>query len=154
MRDWKSILGVTLVFVLGMLAGAFISLTFAHHRVTTLLQRGSPAFEQLLERRLSRGLDLDADQRTHFHEAFMNNIAQRRQVQLQVQPQMQALNAQTAHELRAILNPNQLAVFRHNLAEFRKRYGTPGMSNGRAFDADAESSPDELGSTNAAPNHG
>jgi hypothetical protein len=130
MHDWKSSLGVILVFVLGVLAGAFLSLAFMHHRVTLALERGSPAYEQFLERRLSRGLELDASQREKFHDVLIANIEQRKKLQVQLQPQMQELNLETHRELRGILKPDQMATLRENLQDFRHRFGSPGLGTG------------------------
>ena len=146
MRDWKSLLGIILIFVLGGLAGAFVSLAVIHHRTTVLLKRGSLAYEELLERHLSRGLHLDPDQQTRFHDVFMSNIAERKKIQAQIQPQMRALNGQTGQQLRSILTPDQLQQFRYNLAEFRRRFGPPGLR----VDAPKEAVNQSAG-TNAVP---
>jgi hypothetical protein len=156
MRDWKSMLGVVLVFVLGCLAGVFVSLAFVHHRVDRMLQRGSPAYEQMLEWHLSHGLHLNSDQRERFHETFVTNIEERKKIQAQLQPQIRALNNQTHQEIKAILTPEQMQQFRHNLAEFRRRFGPPGLGGGRAMNPVASpaittnAAPTETG-TNAVP---
>jgi hypothetical protein len=152
MHDWKSSLGVILIFVLGALAGAFISLAFVHHRVAVALERGSPAYEQMLERRLSRGLDLDVNQRQRFHDALTGNIEQRKRLQMQLQPQMQELNLETRRELRDILKPGQLATLRQNLQDFRRRFGSRGLgAGGRHLDALDEAPSTNYASTNLAP---
>jgi hypothetical protein len=155
MRDWKSLLGVILIFVLGGLAGAFVSLAVVHHRTTVLLKRGSLAYEEMLERHLSHGLNLDPSQQERFHDVFMSNIEARKKIQAQIQPQMRALNGQTGQQLRSILTPDQLQKFRHNLVEFRRRFGSPGLSGGalkEAANASANTNavPDDIG-TNPAP---
>jgi hypothetical protein len=155
MRDWKSLVGIILVFVLGGLAGAFISLAVVHHRTTVILKRGSLAYEQMLEWHLSHGLNLDPGQRDRFHQAFMSNIEERKEIQAQIQPQMRTLNEQTGQEIRSILTPDQLLQFRHNLADFRRRFGAPGF-NPRALQSGSPSAQmtneaaGEIG-TNSAP---
>jgi hypothetical protein len=138
MRDWKSLVGIILVFVLGGFAGAFISLAVVHHRTTVFLKRGSLAYEQMLEWHLSHGLHLDPDQRERFHQAFMTNIEERKEIQAQIQPRMRTLNEQTGREIRSILTPDQLQQFRSNLADFRRRFGPPGF-NPRALQPGAPS---------------
>jgi hypothetical protein len=153
-RDWKSTLGILLIFVLGCLAGAFLSLAVVHHRVVQMLQRGSPAYEQFLERRLSRGLHLDAGQREKFHEALVANIEARKKIQLQVQPQVQPqiqeANEQTRQQIRGILQPEQLATLRQNIEDFRRRFGAPGLG-GRGLTEEASSTTNTppLAGTNA-----
>jgi hypothetical protein len=155
MRDWKSLLGVILIFVLGALAGVFISLAVVHHRTTVFLKRGSLAYEQMLEWHLSHGLHLDPGQRERFHEAFMSNIEERKKIQAQIQPQMRTLNEQTGQEIRSILTQDQLLQFRQNLVEFRRRFGPPGLGGaalkgGPAPTMTTNTVPDEVG-TNPAP---
>ena len=153
LRDWKSTLAVMLVFALGVAAGLFLGFIIMRQHVNAALRRDSPAYEQLLERRLSRGLHLDDGQRERFHEALMTNIEQRKQLQLQLQPQVQALNFETRRELRSILDAQQLATFRQNLEDFRRRFGNPGLGGGRGLDAAAGGTNNvpPIGSTNAAP---
>jgi uncharacterized iron-regulated membrane protein len=152
-RDWKSTLGVLLVFVLGLLAGSFLTLSLVHHRVVQMLQRGSPAYEQFLEKSLSRGLHLDAGQREKFHEALVANIEERKkiqqQVQPQIQPQIQQVNEQTRQEIRGILQPDQLATLRRNLEDFRRRFGTPGLGGApREQEADSGTNVPPIAGTN------
>jgi hypothetical protein len=142
MRDWKSTLAVMLVFALGCAAGVLVAFIVMRQHVTSVLQRDSPAYEQILERRLTRGLDLDESQRERFHEALTANIEARKSLQKQIQPQVQALNIQTRRELRSILKPEQFAIFRRNLEDFRRRFGSPGLG-GRGIDQ-------AVGDTNAA----
>jgi uncharacterized protein YneF (UPF0154 family) len=153
LRDWKSTLAVMLVFALGVAAGLFLGFIIMRQHVNAALRRDSPAYEQLLERRLSRGLRLDDSQRARFHETLMANIEQRKQLQKQLQPQIQALNLETARELRSIFTPQQLATFRQNLEDFRRRFGAPGLGGGRALDpvADSTNNVMPIGSTNAVP---
>jgi hypothetical protein len=141
LRDWKSTLAVMLVFALGGVAGLLVGFIVMHHRTAVLLQRGSPAYEQMLERRLSRGLDLDAGQE------------ERKKLQEQLQPQVQALNIQTRRELHALLTPEQLATFRQNLEDFRRRFGAPGLGGREVEQAAGETNNGALpiGSTNTAP---
>jgi hypothetical protein len=127
LRDWKSTLAVMLVFALGVAAGLFLGFIVMHQHVNAALRHDSPAYEQLLERRLSRNLHLDDGQRERFHQALMTNIEQRKQLQLQLQPQMQTLNQETRRELRSILNAQQLAIFRQNMEDFRRRFGGPSL---------------------------
>jgi hypothetical protein len=141
MRDWKSTLAVMLVFALGCVAGVFVAFIVMRQHVAALLQRDSPAYEQLLEHRLSRGLDLDATQRERFHNALISNIEARKSLQKELQPQVQALNLQIRQELRSILTPEQLVIFRRNMEDFRRRIGPPGLG-GRGFD--------QAGGTNVA----
>jgi hypothetical protein len=153
MGQGKSILGVLLVFVLGGLAGGFLALSIAHRWELAAIQRGSPAYEQFLERRLVRGLDLTDDQRERFHEALVSNIKARQDLQRELQPQMQELNVELGRAMRVNLKPDQLATFRQNLKDFRQRFGAPGIGTGPKLAApDDPASVSGGASTNLAPN--
>jgi hypothetical protein len=153
LRDWKSTLAVMLVFALGVAAGLFLGFIIMHQHVAAALHRDSPAYEQLLERRLSRGLQLDDNQRQRLHEALMTNIDARKQLQVQLQPQVQALNQETRREIRSILTPAQLAIFHQNMEDFRRRFGAPGLGGSRGFEPVAGSTNADMpiGTTNAVP---
>lgn len=144
-RDWKSIFGVLAVFALGGVAGVLLAFIVVHHRVGQLMRPGSPAYEQMVERRLSRGLHLDADQRERFHAALAANIEARKKLQQQIQPQVQQLNLETRREMGAILSPGQRETFHRNLQDFRRRFGVPGLGGGPVQENAT------IGATNAAP---
>lgn len=144
-RDWKSILGVLIVFALGGVAGLLLGFIVVHHRVVQLMRPGSPAYEQMLERRLSRGLHLDADQREKFHAVLAENIEARQRLQVQLQPQVQQIKGETKRELGEFLTLKQRETLRGNLEDFRRRFGMPGLG-GRAGGDEMP-----IGSTNSPP---
>lgn len=131
----KTFFGVLLVFVLGCAAGILVSSIYFSHRAAVFLQRGAPAFVEVLERRMTQGLNLDANQKEQIHQIFMDNLQERKKLQAQIQPQVQALNWQTVRQIKTVLRPEQMEAFHGNLAEFRRRFGRnrPGI---QALDPD------------------
>ena len=139
----KAIAGVLLVFLLGCAAGTLASSAFFIHRGAVFLQRGAPAYVDILERRLTRGLSLDATQKTQIHDAFMSNLEERKKLQLQIQPQVRDLNQQTFRQIKTILHPDQVEGFQKNLAELHRRLGrlgaaTEGTEEGASAPSNAE----------------
>jgi hypothetical protein len=120
---WKATVGVALVFVLGCLTGVLGSGVFFAHRTTVFLQRGSAGYVELLEWRLTRNLDLDADQKEKIHGYFMENLSDRKQLQAQMQPSVQKVNQLMVQNIKSVLRPDQIRIFHQNLTEFRKRLG-------------------------------
>lgn len=120
---WKAILGIMLVFIFGCFFGALATSAFFYHRTTQLLQRGPEGVADILERRMTRNLGLDANQRQQIHACFMNNVTQRRALQVQIQPQIQMLNRETLQQINAVLRPDQQEQLRQNLIQFRQRFG-------------------------------
>jgi hypothetical protein len=147
---YKATLGVILIFILGSLAGCLVTSIYFHHRNAVLFQRGAPAYIELVQRRLTRNLALDPTQKQSVAEFFMQNLEQRQKLQAQIQPQVQALNLQTVQQIRSVLNPDQAALFRENLEEFRKRFGRPALK-AHIFDHPSADAPAGSPATNAAP---
>ena len=120
---WKAVCGVVLVFLLGCLSG-WIGASLVHYRQTTqFLQGGPEAVAKLLETRMTRNLNLDENQRQKVHQLFMDNLVQRRQLQMQIQPQVQLVNRETFEEINVLLRPDQQKIFRENITLFRQRTG-------------------------------
>jgi hypothetical protein len=137
--SWRAFLGVGLVFLLGVLAGSLITAVHFKHRATLFFQRGTPAYVELLERSLTRGMTLDDAQRQQIHDSFLQNIEGRKKLQAQIQPQVRELNQETMQQIRSILRPDQVATFQENLAAFRRRFGQA-AATARDMDQPAEAS--------------
>jgi hypothetical protein len=121
--QWKAVLGVILIFLFGWASGALCTTLFFAHRTEELIKRGPETVVDLLERRLTRNLHLDADQQQQIHGLFMENVNERRELQRQIQPEVQRLNWQTFRQISAILRPEQRQILRQNLETFRQRFG-------------------------------
>jgi hypothetical protein len=121
--NWRAVTGVLLVFVFGCISG-WLSASALHYRQTTLmLQSGPDGIAALWENRTTRNLGLDDNQRKQIHEIFMENLAQRKELQKEILPQVQALNHATLKQIVAVLDPGQADLFRKNIAFFRQHYG-------------------------------
>jgi hypothetical protein len=132
---WKAILGIILVFIFGCLFGALATSAFFYHRTAEFLQRGPEGMADLLERRMTRNLGLNEDQQRQIHACFMNNADARRELQVQIQPQIQTLNREMLQQINAILRPDQQERFHENLVRFRQRFGKS------PFNPNAENNP-------------
>lgn len=120
---WKAVLGVLLVFVLGCLTG-WLGSSVVHYRQAGQILRGNPeVIARLLERRMMGNLNLDQGQRVQIHGLLLQNLGQRKQLQSQIQPQVQALNQQTLRDIDAVLRPEQKERLHGNLEEFKRRFG-------------------------------
>jgi sensor histidine kinase YesM len=118
---WKAVLGVSLIFVLGFVAGIFCTSIVVWHKAALMLRHPAVALSNAIERRLTAGLNLDPNQKQQIHGYFQENLQQRRELQKQIQPQVQALNQQTYMEINSVLRPDQVQTFQKNVEEFRKR---------------------------------
>ena len=145
----KAVLGVLLIFVLGFASGVVGSAIFAQHRLADFLQHPGVALMKAMETRLTRGLALDANQTQQIHGYFLDNLRQHKQLQAQIQPQVQQLNHTTVQQIRAALHPDQQARFDQNLADLQKRFWKYATNP----DADGPSAPAQpvTSSTNSSP---
>ena len=81
MKNWKAILGVTGVFVLGILAGGLLTLGIVHRVVS----RGPEGWRQAIVRRLSWELRLNAEQRDQLRVIVADAQQEIKVVQKQVE---------------------------------------------------------------------
>jgi LPS O-antigen subunit length determinant protein (WzzB/FepE family) len=119
---WKAILGVVLIFILGFASGTVGSSIFFHRKLAAFLQHPGAVAEAALEKRLTRHLDLDENQKKQIHAYFLENLQQHKELNKQIQPQMRLANQQTFQEINATLRPDQQERFRQNIEEFRNRF--------------------------------
>ncbi|HUB67981.1 MAG TPA: hypothetical protein VL981_10905 [Candidatus Methylacidiphilales bacterium] len=116
--NWQAAIGVFLVFAFGCISG-WLGSSAVH---VPLLQRGPDAVTALWENRLTRNLDLNENQKREIHQFFLQNLAQRRELQKQIAPQVVTLNHATLKQIISVLSPDQVARFRRNVAFFRQQY--------------------------------
>jgi uncharacterized protein YneF (UPF0154 family) len=121
MKNWKAIIGVLLVFVLGMVAGGLVTLGVIRHQLGT---RGPQAMVNFVVRRLSWELRLDAAQREQLRTIVADTQQEIRTARRQVQPQIEQTLAKTEERIRAMLRQDQQEKFDKLLAE-RKGHWKP-----------------------------
>lgn len=153
--QWKAVCGVMLVFIFGCISG-WIGASLVDYRQTTqFLQGGPEAVAKLLEMRMTRNLNLDEKQKQQIHQYFMDNLVQRRQLQMQIQPEVQMVNRETFQDINAILRPDQQKIFRQNITLFRQRTGKSAFNPNPGIQPSPNATPNVTGSgagtTNPAP---
>jgi len=141
---WKAVLGVIFVFFFGCASG-WLGSSMLHYRQTAQILRGNPdVLADLLERRMTRNLGVDETQKAQIRDFLMENLRQRRQLQTQIQPQIQVLNQRTLKEINAVLRADQVEQLHQNLVEFRQRFGK------NPFNPNADSQPPPVGTSSRA----
>jgi beta-lactamase superfamily II metal-dependent hydrolase len=122
MKNWKAILALVAVFILGMIAGGSLMTASTAKRLHRLM-RGQTAFTaQEVTRRLTRQLRLDAGQRDQ-----MLVLVEAAQVQItnarkQCVPQVLAALDDFDAKARPILRPDQVERFDKLVAERKARW--------------------------------
>jgi hypothetical protein len=146
---WKAAIGVILIFILGWFGGALSTWIIAHQRLIQFAQHDQQAIVTLLERRTTRGLKLDENQKAQIHQLLQDNIQERLQLQKQIQPQVWTCNRQTLDAIDALLTPDQQQKFQDNLLLFKANFGRNPLNTGPEDRAAATAA--AISGTNAGP---
>ncbi len=104
MKNWKSILGVIVVFVLGAAAGSLATVRYARNQ---LRENPAPFMHEMIFLRMSRDLGLDDTQRQQLRQIMIETQTELRQVRRQVDPQMREILDRMDVKIRSILLDSQ-----------------------------------------------
>jgi hypothetical protein len=142
-KTWKVVLGVVLIFLFGWLCGSFSTAIFLHHRMLVTLRRGPEGLADAVQRPLTRGMNLDDDQKTKFHAALVSYFRERWALQKEIQPEIANLNEEALQEVDAFLKPDQQQRLLDNVKRLQTATGRNLFGSG----PDQAASP--VGATNA-----
>jgi hypothetical protein len=121
MKNYKAIIGVLLVFILGVICGAVVTHVVHRSQMETFVGRGPEAREEMLVKRLTRQLDLDSRQleqiRPIVHETHANIL----NIRQQSRPQVEALLDESQRRISEILRPEQQERFAKIIADRKAR---------------------------------
>jgi hypothetical protein len=141
-----------LVFIFGCISGWIGASVVDYRQTTQFLQGGQEAVAKLLEMRMTRNLNLDENQKRQIHQYFMDNLAQRKQLQMQIQPEIQLVNRETFQEINAILRPDQQKIFRQNVTLFRQRTGKSPFNPNPGIQPSPTATPNGVGTNTGTAN--
>ena len=145
---WKAAAGILLVFVFGCISGALSTSLYFRNEVLSL-ERSPSEVADVMETRFTRHLGLDPDQHQQIHRILMEFLKARKQLMTQIQPELQANNRQMLAQIRGVLHPDQLAGFKENVEQLRRRMA---KAAGRPPEAEVGApEPTNAPSTNGAP---
>ncbi len=122
MKNWKAILGVVIVFVLGMTAGAFLTGAAGAKRLQRVLHGQTAFTAEEITRRLSRQLRLDAAQREQMLPLVQAAQAQITDARSQCQPRVLAALDDFDAKARVMLRADQLEKFDKLVAERKAKW--------------------------------
>jgi Spy/CpxP family protein refolding chaperone len=120
MKKWKAVVGVVVVFLLGMAAGSLI--TFGVTRQMFQWGHGPQARTDFIVRKLSWELWLDGQQREQLRSIVQDAQQEMKPVRQQVRPQVEAILDRADAKVRAILRPNQIEKFDKLVAERKAKW--------------------------------
>jgi hypothetical protein len=121
MKNWKAIVGVFAIFLLGMVAGGLVVGGVVARRVHRLRQ-GQPVFTATeVTRFLQRKLDLDATQRDKVRAIVSDAQGQALKVSRSTDEQVWGIITNAVAQMRPALRPGQQEKLDQLLAERRSR---------------------------------
>jgi hypothetical protein len=120
MKNWKAIIGVIAIFILGGLAGSITTIGLVRHRLVH--GHGSQMLQDLIIRRLSWDLRLDRAQRAQLRVIVAQGHEDMKVIRKQIQPQVEELLTRYETKVRAILRPDQQEKFDKLIAERKARW--------------------------------
>ncbi len=103
---WKLILGLLLVFVLGILAGSVGTEFYLKHRLAPLIKEPR-ARKTFIMKKLSTELNLTLDQKTKIEPIVEQMIEKRREYYLKNRPEIKTIMDQGFAQIREELNEDQ-----------------------------------------------
>ncbi len=128
-RNWAGILGVCLVFALGMVSGAAVTVKVVRARAEQMLfspQAGATMMDRV-GNRLSSRLNCDPHQQDQLRDILFDARRDLRQTRMQIAPQLREVFSQTAGRIRGILREDQLKTFDAMLARTREHRSLAGL---------------------------
>jgi hypothetical protein len=125
MKTWHVILGIAIVFLAGILAGAGGALLIVKHRIDRMIIGGPDQVRAALVVRLSRELKLDPAQRVNV--ARVVEAAQEKMVKLRatVQPEAEKIVADGIAQMEPGLSPEQRDKLNQLYEKARARWKPP-----------------------------
>jgi len=116
---FKSWLVVLLVFVAGFAAGVVVTRGVVRHAIRQAATNPE-RIRDVIERRLTRQLDLDATQRAKVHDILTESHGDLRVLRSEFRPQFLAIVSNAEQRVAAVLNDEQKERFARVLAENRQ----------------------------------
>jgi Spy/CpxP family protein refolding chaperone len=122
MKNWKAILGICAVFVLGMIAGGLLTIGVGIRIVQRVQKAGPGEIDKMIVQRVSHELRLDKEQREKLQPIVADAHAKIRAAHRTINPEVAGILQKAATDARAILKPEQTKKFDEFLAKNRARW--------------------------------
>jgi hypothetical protein len=121
MKNGKIILGIILVFVLGVLCGLLSSHIMNRYRIESILSGKGQSREEFIFRKLDHKLGLDAGQKDQIRAIIHETHEEIRTLRNRFKPQTEAIIANSQARISLLLNPEQRKKYEQMIAERRER---------------------------------
>ncbi len=122
MKQWKTIVSVVLVFVLGALSGAVVSQKMYRYKLENIIKDEPRAMRELMIQRLNSRLKLDDTQLKQVRAIARETHAEMKAGRKKIRPEIEEVLARSQAKIRAILRPEQQEKYDQIILERRKRH--------------------------------
>ena len=117
MKNYKAVIGILLIFMLGAASGAIVTHMVNRERQEAFLHGDPAAREEAIVSRLARKLALDQQQQQEVRNIVHENHLAMQEIRKKSRPQIEAILEQGQKRISALLRADQQAVFQKIIAE-------------------------------------
>jgi len=121
MKKSRPIIGVMLVFFLGILCGSLGTHLLYNYRLESVFDDRTQAREESIVNRLDHKLDLDDRQEEQVKAIVHETQEEIRAARSQIRPQIEALIVKAQVKIRAILTPEQIKKYEQMIAAHKEK---------------------------------
>lgn len=121
MKNWKAILGVSAVFLLGVIAGGLATHGFYQKRIRAHLRSQATVAPEVIARQMAGQLKLTPEQHTQITTIIGDTRQRLQQARAQSEPQVREAFQDMTRRIRETLTPEQQKQFDRVTAERRER---------------------------------
>jgi hypothetical protein len=126
MKKAKAIIGVVVIFAMGILCGALGDQIVHEMKIKKYESGERNYYQDIIMRDLSKKLDLDAVQYEKVNEIVKEMLFEMKMVRRQYRPQNETILEKKRSEIKAVLRPDQIEAYEkviaHEKAKAQKRY--------------------------------
>lgn len=127
MSRWKIVVGMIVVFLLGLLVGIYGARVYALHKVSLVLQGDRPALTRFTLAKLSRELSLNSQERERIAPLVDQAVEELLQLRLKARPRVDEILDRTVARMKDNLRPEQQRKLEDLLGKFRAKRRPPGV---------------------------
>ena len=121
MKSSKAIIGVILVFILGILCGILATHLMYKYRFESILSGRAQNREEFIVKKLNRRLNLDSRQEEQIRTIIHGTHEEMKALRNSFRPQTEAIIERSQAKIREILTPEQRKKYEQLIAERRER---------------------------------
>ncbi len=121
MKNWKTIISVLCVFVLGASAGALVTHLIYIQKMENIIRDEPKTMREIIVQRLNHKLQLDPAQLEQIRAIVKETHSAMKTVRRQIKPDIEVVISTSREKIRAVLRPDQLEKYEKIISERKKR---------------------------------